>query len=113
MNLLLIALLSQSPAPGPDARAIEAAISRPRLQHCDEIACYYRPARNFAVRAEVCEPAPAPGDVVCTYERMGASPVRPIDPGVAPPPDTRIWSLARTEFRATGATWFVIRDSDD
>ena len=113
MSLLVIALLGQSPAPAPDVRALEAAISRPRLDHCDELVCHYRPLRTFAVRAVACEPAPAAGDVVCVYERAEASPVLPVTPGEAPAPDRRVWNAARTEFRSVGTGWIVLLDSDD
>lgn len=113
MSLLVIALLGQSLAVAPDVRAIEVAISRPRLDHCDELACSYRPARNYDVRAVICEPAPVAGDVVCTYERAEAPAVQPIAPGEAAAPDRRVWNAARTEFRSVGTGWFVLTDLDD
>jgi hypothetical protein len=105
------AVALSEPVGSPTSTELSAALSKPQLDYCDDVACFYRPGRFYEVRAVHCENREAQS-TVCTYERVPSGPVIEILTETAASTDTRKWSEATTTLRWFGSGWMVTADSE-
>jgi hypothetical protein len=120
VDVRVIAIIFQSAVasaegttPTPDE--LTGALSRPRLEWCDEIMCTHRLGRQYLAREVKCDLLPLVEEVLCAYERtpFDFASVRPLRKGEANPPDTRRWEAAKTQLKRFAGQWIIISDSAD
>ena len=99
------------------------AIMKPRLQACDELACYHSAIRHFYVRKIRC-PEDITQPVVCEYERAETdSPFPELSMeakqrlGMVGPGDVQAalqWHVARSRMhRSESGLWWIIADASE
>jgi hypothetical protein len=106
---------------GPDSSEIGDALSVPRLQSCDDLACYHSPREHYAIRDLRCRVGDA-ALFVCDYERaktelrlLAPTPVLKRRLGIARPDEGEtplVWNKARSSLsRGDGGSWRIVADT--
>lgn len=112
MSGSMLLILTAALTPLPTAAEVERALSLPRLQHCDELACYYD-TRRYRVPSATCRHV-ATDLATCDYVRIDEQvPVR-FGPArrsrAGPAPHLATYRVTLRYREANGARWWSLAD---